>query len=64
MVGLYCVGVLASYLLVLKREGRALPWRKIGIGTGILLLIIAVIVIVLIKNFGYHLTWHPPFLVK
>jgi sec-independent protein translocase protein TatC len=33
MCALYFAGVFASYALVAHREGRRLPWRKIGLWT-------------------------------
>ena len=64
MILLYFVGVFASYLLVLKREERSFPWKKL-IKPALWLLIIAVTVtVVLIRAYHYHLAWHWPFFVK
>jgi sec-independent protein translocase protein TatC len=61
---LFFVGVFASHLLVLKREGRGFPWRtSITIVIGVLLLIAAV-TYVSITHFGYKVVPHWPFLVR
>ncbi|MBI4893238.1 MAG: twin-arginine translocase subunit TatC [Acidobacteria bacterium] len=64
MIVLYFVGVFASYLLVLSREGRRFPWGKVIL---FLLAVAAVIGATLwfasIK-FGLHWTWKWPFLIK
>jgi sec-independent protein translocase protein TatC len=64
MVALYFVGLFASYLLVLRREGKRFPW-----GTMILVLVglIAIaggIVAMLIFYYHYHFIQKWPFLVK
>jgi sec-independent protein translocase protein TatC len=61
---LFFVGVFASYLLILKREGRRFPWGKI-----VLSLIVSVLFIVALGywrllKLGYHPTNHLPFLVR
>jgi len=38
MCALYFVGVLASYLLILRRDGQRFPWRPVLLWTGLLLL--------------------------
>ena len=64
MCMLFFVGVFASYLLVLKREGRAFPWRiAMTIVIGVLLLMGGSIAIA-ITHFGYRVVPHWPFLVR
>ena len=67
MTLLYFVGVFASYLLVLKREGRSFPWRVT------ILVLFAVIVVLLglgallIGHYHYHglhFVNHWPFVTK
>ena len=64
MTLLYFVGVFAGYLMVLRREGKSLPWGKI------LLVLLAVLslagagIAVLVVRFGFHLIPHWPFLTK
>lgn len=45
MLLLYYVGVFASYILVLKREGQAFPWRKVLTWAGVVVAAIAVLVV-------------------
>ena len=41
MVGLYFVGLFASYLLVLNREGQRFPWKKILWWTALVVIVLA-----------------------
>ena len=61
---LYFVGVFASYLLVLKREGRRFPWYKVLL---VLLLVISVFAGLAfwgLTKLHYHPIGHWPFFVK
>jgi len=64
MILLYFLGVFASYLLVLKREGEKFPWRSV------LYWLIAVVAFVggglwlIIGRYGFKLVDHWPFLVR
>lgn len=61
---LFFVGVFASYLLVLKREGRKFPWSKVVAGLiGGLLLLGGLGYWALLK-LGYHAVKYWPFMVK
>jgi sec-independent protein translocase protein TatC len=64
MIVLYFLGVFASFLLVLRREGRAFPWGKVIPPALLIVAILAAIVAALV--FGFHLHWIVkwPFLVK
>ena len=64
MVGLFFVGVFASYLLVMKREGKKFPWGLVLLVVFGFLLINAGVVALLIYRFGYHLVTKWPFLLK
>lgn len=64
MVALFFVGVFASYLLVLRREGKKFPWLLVSLIAVGLLLAIAGSIIVLIYRYHYHLIQHWPFVVK
>jgi sec-independent protein translocase protein TatC len=64
MCMLFYVGIFASYILVLKREGRRLPWNII---LGIIALVLAVAagsLVFVIKVLHYHLIQVWPFLTK
>ena len=54
MVTLFFVGVFASYLLVIKREGRKFPWRVIGLVALAVLVIIAGVIALLMYRYHYH----------
>jgi sec-independent protein translocase protein TatC len=61
---LFFLGVFASYLLVMKREGRKFPWAKVlSIGLAALIVIGAIAYWVLLK-FGYHFVQHWPLMTK
>ena len=65
MCALFFIGVFASYLLVLKREGRKFPWPKVlGITLLILLVLAGVAHVVLVRLLHYHLASHWPFYLK
>jgi sec-independent protein translocase protein TatC len=61
---LFFVGIFASYLLVLSREGRAFPWRKTLIISGIVLLLVAGLLYLATTKFGVRLVPHWPFIAR
>jgi sec-independent protein translocase protein TatC len=61
---LFFIGVLASYMLVLKREGKALPWGKILLGLLGVVILSAAIVAVMVYLFHYHVIYRWPFVTK
>ena len=64
MCMLFFVGVFASHLLVLHREGKRFPWAKvIGIGLASLLALAGIAYWILLK-LHYHPVGHWPFFVK
>src|SRR5271154_5348891 len=63
MCALYFVGVFAGLALVMRREGRTLPWRTIIWIVTIVLLIVAAIV-ALMLYFHIHLMHKWPYLTK
>jgi sec-independent protein translocase protein TatC len=64
MCMLFFVGIFASYLLVLQREGRRFPWRKVlPIAAGVLLLL-AIGIYIAITRYGFKAVPHWPFLVR
>jgi sec-independent protein translocase protein TatC len=64
MVMLFYVGIFASYILTLSREGKTLPWRKILPIAGIVALVAAGLVYFAIAKFHYHWVGHWPFLIR
>lgn len=63
MCALYFVGVFAGLLLVFRREGRAVPWRKILLGALIVLLVVAAAAFAIV-HFHLHFTRNWPYLTR
>lgn len=64
MILLYFIGVFASYLLVLSREGRKFPWAQvIAVAIGAMA-VLAIAIWAGVMKFGLTWVWHWPFLVK
>jgi len=61
---LYFVGVFASYLLVLKREGKKFPWAATIASLIAVLLVLAGIAYWVLLKLGYHFVNHWPFITK
>lgn len=61
---LFFVGIFASYLLVMHREGRRFPWGKIFGWGGVIIVAVGSVLYLLLARFGYHLVRHWPFLSK
>jgi sec-independent protein translocase protein TatC len=61
---LFFVGIFASYLLVMHREGRRFPWRKIFGWGAVIVVAVGSVLYLLLARFGYHLVRHWPFLSK
>jgi sec-independent protein translocase protein TatC len=64
MVMLFYVGILASYILTLSREGKKFPWRKTLYIAGIVALAIAGLIYFAVTKYGYHLIHRWPFLIR
>jgi sec-independent protein translocase protein TatC len=64
MVMLFFVGVFASYLLVIKREGKKFPWRYVLLALLVLLLVAAGVVALFVYHYHFRLVPNWPFLVK
>lgn len=64
MCMLFFIGIFASYLLVLHREGRRFPWRITAWVTLGVLLLLAVAAYLATTRFGYSLVPHWPFLTR
>ena len=50
---LFYVGIFASYLLVLKREGKAFPWRKVLSWAAVVLAVVGILVFAFLQS-GLH----------
>jgi len=64
MVMLFYVGIFASYVLTLSREGRKFPWRKTLYIAGIVAFAIAGLLYFAVTKYGYHLIHRWPFLIR
>jgi sec-independent protein translocase protein TatC len=64
MCMLFYIGIFASYILVLKREGRKLPWYIILGIIGLVLALLGGGLAILIKLFHYHFIQVWPFLTQ
>jgi sec-independent protein translocase protein TatC len=60
---LFYVGILASYVLVLHREGRRFPWRTFSLIVVGVLILLGSILYMAITKYGYHVVPKWPFLV-
>jgi sec-independent protein translocase protein TatC len=64
MCALFFIGIFASYLLVLHREGRSFPWRTTGkVVLGVLLLL-ALALYLAITRYGYKPVPYWPFITR
>lgn len=64
MIVLFYVGILASYMLVLKRENRRFPWKKILPFLLLALLVLLGAAWFLANHYGYHFVQRWPLFVK
>lgn len=64
MVLLYFVGLFASYLLVLRREGRSFPWKQAMPWIGVLIVVLAGGLFFGFRHYHYHFLNHWPFLTR
>lgn len=58
---LFYVGIFASYLLVLSRENRRFPWKKVLGVAAIVIGILAIALYLALLIFGYHFSQKWPF---
>ncbi|MGD0496869.1 MAG: twin-arginine translocase subunit TatC [Bryobacteraceae bacterium] len=61
---LFFVGIFASYLLVLSREGRSFPWRTVITLVIAVLLLLALATYIAVTRYGFRLVPHWPFLIR
>lgn len=64
MVALYFVGLFASFLLVLRREGKPFPWKALILVLLGLIALTGGLAYYFIWRYHMHLVTHWPFLVK
>ncbi|HTM48920.1 MAG TPA: twin-arginine translocase subunit TatC [Bryobacteraceae bacterium] len=64
MVMLFYVGIFASYLLTLSREGKRFPWLKAFYVLAVVAAAAGGLIYFAITKYGYHLVKHWPFLVR
>lgn len=64
MIVLYFVGVFASYLLVLSREGQKFPWTKVVYPLLVLAAAGGAGLWLALTKYGFHWIWRWPFLIK
>ena len=64
MVALFYVGILASYVLTLNREGRKFPWKITLLICGAGALAVAGVIYFAITKYGYHFVQRWPFLIR
>jgi sec-independent protein translocase protein TatC len=60
---LFYIGIFASYLVVLRREGRRFPWRVAIMVGAVVLLLLSAVLYMAITRYGYKLVPHFPFLM-
>src|SRR5579884_4292472 len=61
---LYFLGVFASYMLVMKREGRQLPWGRLTLCIAAAVALLAGVVWILIARYHFRPIPHWPFLTR
>ena len=64
MTMLYFLGVFASYLLVLHREGQKFPWKAFLLWIGIAVVLIVGVAGFLLYYYGYHFVPQWPFFAQ
>jgi sec-independent protein translocase protein TatC len=64
MIVLFYVGIFASYLLTLSREGKKFPWDKALGVLAVVALIIAGLIYFAVTKYGYHFIQRWPFLAR
>ena len=64
MVLLFFVGLFASYLLVMRREGRSFPWKTVALVVAGVILVSAAVVALFVYRYHYHFVTKWPYLVK
>jgi sec-independent protein translocase protein TatC len=61
---LFYVGIFGSYLLILHREHRSFPWKKVMPWVLLVVVILGVIGYIVLMKLGYHPVPHWPLFVR
>ena len=61
---LFFVGIFASYLLVLSREGQRFPWRTTLMIVGAVLLLLGAVLYLAVTRYGLKIVPHWPYLTR
>jgi len=61
---LFFIGVFASYLLVMRREGRKFPWKKVLLVIAGIVVIAALLLYLVVAKYHYHFIQKWPYLVR
>jgi sec-independent protein translocase protein TatC len=64
MIILFYIGIFASYLLVLNREGRRFPWATFLKWFGPAVVALGLAAWFVARHYGYHFDFRWPFLIK
>jgi sec-independent protein translocase protein TatC len=64
MIILFFLGVFASYLLVLHREGQSFPWKAFFIWVASIVFLVGATIAVAVTQYGYKLVPYSPFLTR
>ena len=64
MVTLFFIGLFASYLLVLRREGRKFPWRMVLLVVAGTIVVIAAVIALFVYRYHYYFVPKWPYLMK
>jgi len=64
MILLFYVGIFASYILTLSREGKKFPWHKALGVLAVVALIVAGLIYFAVTKYGYHVIMRWPFLIR
>jgi sec-independent protein translocase protein TatC len=64
MVLLYFIGLFASYLLVLRREEKAFPWRTTFLVLLGIVIVAAAVLAIFVFRYHYHFISKSPYLVR
>ena len=64
MILLFYVGIFASHLLVLKREGKAFPWKLVLLVFFGALVILGGVLALFVYRYHYHFIQHWPYFTK